>query len=111
MRFLPVLLWLTFAANGQAAQPRQVVAPDWSTCTMPVYPPAATASGEEGTTTLAILIGTDGAVRDSRIVSTSGNDELDEAARGADVVPFRAQKRRAGHAGGIVESAYVWSLK
>jgi TonB family protein len=48
--------------------------------TRPPYPPESRAAGEEGTLTLSILIGEDGAVRDVKVLQSSGFPRLDQAA-------------------------------
>lgn len=81
MRSLPVfVLSLLFAVSAQAAPPRHIAQPDLATCAMPVYPPEAKANQEEGTTTLAILVGKDGMVHDARVTKSSGHARLDAAA-------------------------------
>ncbi len=44
------------------------------------YPPLAVRLGHEGTTGLSFRIGADGSVKDVRVSSSSGHDELDQAA-------------------------------
>lgn len=46
----------------------------------PDYPSAAARLGEEGATSLKLLIGTDGRVADAQLVLSSGSSRLDEAA-------------------------------
>ena len=46
----------------------------------PEYPSAASLLGEEGATSLKLLIGTDGRVVDALLVTSSGSSRLDEAA-------------------------------
>src|ERR1700679_4186262 len=50
------------------------------TCGQRYYPAMATRLGHEGTTTIGFKIGPDGSVKDVTIVSSSGFDELDQAA-------------------------------
>ena len=52
-------------------------------CAPADYPAAAKAQGAQGTTQLALLIGTDGVVQASRLERSSGHPQLDEAARAA----------------------------
>jgi TonB family protein len=80
-KFFPLLLFVFFEAGAQAAPPKQVVQPDFSTCTLPVYPPEAKARKDEGSTTLAVLVGPDGVVRKTVVRKSSGYADLDEAAR------------------------------
>jgi periplasmic protein TonB len=46
----------------------------------PSYPPSAIRAGSEGKLALQILVGTDGRVRDARVLETSGFTLLDQAA-------------------------------
>jgi protein TonB len=46
----------------------------------PDYPSAAARMGEEGATSLKLLINTDGRVADAQLVASSGSSRLDEAA-------------------------------
>jgi TonB family protein len=50
-------------------------------CGKPVYPVQALRNEWTGKVTIAFLIGVDGAVKDAKIVKSSGHDVLDEAAR------------------------------
>ncbi len=51
-----------------------------STHTTPPYPPIARRLGKEGTVTLSISVSATGDVTSASVVSSSGNDELDQAA-------------------------------
>ncbi|MFZ6713252.1 energy transducer TonB [Undibacterium sp. TC9W] len=53
---------------------------DMSRCEKPVYPASALRSGDAGTVTLAMLIGTDGRVLETRTEGSSGFRNLDKAA-------------------------------
>lgn len=69
------------AAAGQAKAPVHVVAVvDMSRCEKPVYPVSALRNGDAGTVTLAMLIGTDGRVLETRTEGSSGFRNLDKAA-------------------------------
>jgi protein TonB len=52
-------------------------------CREPEYPASSQRLEETGTVLLQFLIGTDGRVKDSKIVTSSGHPRLDEAARDA----------------------------
>lgn len=54
-----------------------------SGCAAPVYPKDSELNGDEGTTTLALLIAEDGRVVDAKIERSSGFAELDRAAKKA----------------------------
>lgn len=89
------------AANGQMKY-----------CARPVYPPKAMAERMEGTVTLAYLIGTDGAVRDTRIIRSSGHDLLDEAARSGIALCHFTPRRKGGEPiEAWVQMQYAWSLQ
>jgi periplasmic protein TonB len=49
-------------------------------CAAPQYPEDAEDMGQTGTSVVQFLIGTSGAVEQSRVASSSGHDELDQAA-------------------------------
>ena len=51
-----------------------------STHTTPPYPAVARRLGKEGTATLSISVSASGDVTDASVVSSSGNEELDQAA-------------------------------
>lgn len=53
----------------------------FDSCSRPVYPDEELKQNRQGTVTLRFLIGADGTVKDSRVVTSSGYPALDEAAR------------------------------
>ncbi len=68
--------------TGPAARTPVRVAPvvDAGACTRPEYPRNAQRNGETGTVTLALLVGTDGRVAESKVEKSSASRELDRAA-------------------------------
>lgn len=75
----------TAAAPAQAQQPPQ---PDPQhlppqDCTPPVYPQEALQARITGTSMMAFLVGSDGTVRESRLLKSSGYAILDQAAEAA----------------------------
>lgn len=54
--------------------------PVMETHTIPPYPPVSKSTNEEGATVVKVLIGTDGAVKDASVATSSGAARLDEAA-------------------------------
>ncbi|MFZ6756953.1 energy transducer TonB [Undibacterium sp. Ji50W] len=65
----------------QAKVPVHVAAVvDMSRCEKPVYPASSIRNGEEGTVTLAMLIGANGRVMDTRTEASSGHRNLDRSA-------------------------------
>jgi len=53
---------------------------DVASCAKPAYPAAALRNGDEGTVTLAFLVGKDGHVASAKVERTSGHRDLDRAA-------------------------------
>jgi protein TonB len=91
---------------------RTAVLADAKACVTPAYPPRAARNGETGTVTLALLVGTDGRVADSRVQASSGSRELDKAA----VTALSTCKFKPATNGGLAEQAwaqiaYVWTLE
>ncbi len=80
-------------------------------CAKPDYPARAARNGETGTVSLALLIGTDGRVTDSKVQRSSGSRELDKAAQAA----LSLCKFKPAMEGGVAQPAwgqiaYVWTL-
>ncbi|HEY0065332.1 MAG TPA: TonB family protein [Telluria sp.] len=80
-------------------------------CVLPDYPATAARNGYTGTVSLALLIGTNGEVSDSRVQKSSGYRELDRAA----VAALRMCKFKPATSNGVAEPAwgqiaYVWRL-
>lgn len=65
---------------AQALQPNPLPAADFSTCRPPSYPREALAVNHQGVTTLAVLVGSDGTVRQTELLGSSGSAVLDTAA-------------------------------
>jgi len=81
-------------------------------CAKPDYPASAARNGETGTVKMALLIGPDGHVSDSKIQKSSGSRDLDRAA----VAALRMCKFKPAVANGTPTSAwgqiaYVWTLE
>ena len=71
------------AETGRArAAPRPPVIADTRACA-PTYPATAYSNGESGTVQLALLVGVEGRVVESKVLKSSGHPELDKAARRA----------------------------
>lgn len=89
------------AAKTSREQARVDVPPSVEKTVKPKYPRGARRRGEEGDVTLEVLIAAEGAVKDVRIVESSGFRELDEAA----VSAAKASRFSPARAGGAeVES-------
>ncbi len=81
-------------------------------CAKPDYPASAARNGETGTVKMALLIGADGRVSDSKIQHSSGSRELDRAA----VAALRMCQFKPALANGTPQAAwgqiaYVWTLE
>lgn len=81
-------------------------------CAKPDYPAAAARNGETGTVKLALLIGPDGRVSDSKVQRSSGSRDLDRAAQAA----LSLCKFKPAINNGVAQSAwgqiaYVWTLE
>ena len=95
----------------RAAPVRTAAIVDARACKRPDYPRNALRNGETGTVTLALLIGTDGKVVESKVEGTSGSRELDRAAQaGLSLCRFQP-----GTVDGVAQQSwtrmqYVWNL-
>lgn len=80
-------------------------------CEKPDYPAKAARNGETGTVSLALLIGPDGRVSDSKIQKSSGSRELDRAAQNAlSLCTFKPAMANGAPTSGWGRMAYVWTL-
>lgn len=101
------------APPAPAAAPVRVAAVvDSSACTKPSYPRNSQRAGEEGTVTLAFLIGVDGSVVEGKVDKSSGFRDLDKAA----VAALSLCKFKPGTVDGKPEQSrtkmqYVWKLE
>ncbi|GAB3417314.1 energy transducer TonB [Massilia agilis] len=81
-------------------------------CATPQYPATSLRNGDTGTTTLALLIGADGRVQQSRIEHSSGHRELDRAAVNAlSLCKFKAAMNGGQAEAGWAQIAYDWKLE
>ena len=84
---------------------------DSNACEKPDYPASSIRSGEEGTVNLALLIGPDGRVLESKVEKSSGSRALDKAAiQGLSLCKFKP-----GSVDGVPEKSwaklqYVWTI-
>ena len=91
---------------------RTVALADAKGCATPNYPVNAARNNESGTVTLALLVGTNGKVTDSRIKSSSGSRELDKAAVAAlSTCTFKPAMNGDVAEPGWAQIAYVWTLE
>lgn len=95
------------ASAGRTARAAVIV--DASACAPPKYPTNAYLSGESGTVVLALLVGGDGKVMESKVQKSSGSSELDKAARKAlSQCKFKPADSQAEPTWATL--SYVWSL-
>jgi protein TonB len=90
---------------------KPVYVPHAGNCARPDYPARAAREGVSGTVSLALLIGADGRVADSKIEHSSGSRDLDKAA----VAALSMCTFKPATTNGVAEPAwgklaYVWSL-
>lgn len=71
-------------------------------CKQPRYPSASERLGEEGTSAISLLVGTDGKVQQSKVLQTSGHERLDNAA----IKAFSRCKFRVGTVNGKPEPSW-----
>lgn len=84
---------------------------DANACAKPDYPAAAARNGETGTVSLALLIGTDGRVTDSKVQKSSGSRDLDRAAqRALSLCQFKPAMANGTPQPAWGQIAYVWTL-
>lgn len=83
-----------------------------SGCAAPVYPEESATNGDEGTTTLALLIGEEGKVLDAKIDRSSGFADLDRAAKKALVLcTFQPATRNGQPQQSWAKLSWKWQLK
>ncbi|MBQ5946171.1 energy transducer TonB [Massilia sp. ST3] len=98
--------------SANSGQMRSAVLADANGCAKPDYPARAARNGETGTVTLALMVGADGRVKDSRIQSSSGSRELDRAAVNAlSLCQFKPAMNNGVAEAGWAQLAYVWTLE
>jgi protein TonB len=96
------------AAKGPS---RTAAVVDFTTCAKPEYPRNSQRNEEQGTVTLAFLIGVDGGVKDARIDKSSGFRELDKAAlRGLSQCKFKPAQADGKPTETWSNVQYVWRL-
>ena len=97
--------------SANPGQIRTAVLADASGCALPAYPAAAAREGITGTSTLALLVGTDGRVSSARIEHSSGSRVLDSAALNAlSRCTFKPATNNGVPEAGWARLAFVWTL-
>jgi protein TonB len=104
-----LLFTVTATSTVSASETAPVM--DKQSCDKVVYPKAALINEETGTVELAVLVGADGAVMDSKVEKSSGSKTLDKATAKV----FSSCKFKPGSKDGKPQQAwtkleYVWSL-
>lgn len=80
-------------------------------CVRPVWPPGALEAKHAGTVTLALLVGEDGKIQQSKVTKSSGHEDLDEAARvSISKCKFKPAELRGKPMEAWLQMQYVWSL-
>jgi protein TonB len=98
-------------ANPNAGKLFSAALADAGGCAKPDYPAKAARNGETGTVSLALLIGTDGHVSDSKVQKSSGSKELDRAAQQAlSLCTFKPAINNGRAEPGWGQIAYIWTL-
>ena len=91
------------------AQPQQQV-PDQH-CAPPVYPQEALQARMSGVSMMAFLVGSDGTVRESRLLKSSGHAILDQAAEAAlRLCRFKPALKNGHTVAAWQPVQYAWSL-
>jgi TonB family protein len=99
------------APTELTAVPATKAGPDTTSCSRPVYPPQALANKIEGTSTIGLLIGSDGKVQNTRLYKSSGDASLDEAARAAlALCTFKPALAKDKPVAAWAPVQYVWTL-
>jgi protein TonB len=83
-----------------------------SGCSAPTYPEESALNGDQGTTTLALLIGENGKVLDAKIDRSSGFADLDRAAKKAlSLCTFQPATRQGQLQQSWAKLSWKWQLK
>ena len=100
------------ANTASASHPlRTAVFADARACTPPPYPVNAFRNGESGSVLLALLVGSDGRVIESKVQKSSGSPELDKAARKAlSLCKFKPAGGDSQAEPAWANLTYVWSI-
>ena len=90
------------ADGGAGIDPNSIAHADYASNPPPVYPALARRREQQGTVTVRVLVGADGAVESAEVAESSGFDSLDDAA--LETVRARWRFVPARHDGLAVES-------
>jgi protein TonB len=110
-RFLSIFAAIILSGVTGAAAAAEVPASfDPKNCKVD-YPKASLMNEEQGTTTMAFLIGADGSVNESKLEKSSGHKNLDKAAlKGLAGCKFKAGTKDGAPAQTWTKVDYAWKL-
>jgi len=103
-----------WADEGRVADPvrTKAITVDLNSCPKPVWPQESLRREETGRVTLAFLIGLDGTVLESKVVTSSGHPLLDYAARdGLEKCKFTPPSQVGRTQPEWMKMQYVWTLE
>jgi D-alanyl-D-alanine endopeptidase (penicillin-binding protein 7) len=100
------------AAVMTASQDRPKAIVDFQSCKKPVWPELALKNEVTGTVTLQFVVGPDGKPISSKVVKTSGDASLDEAARsGISLCRFKPALVKGEPVESLTMMQYMWTLE
>ncbi|MHA4866863.1 energy transducer TonB [Duganella sp. PWIR1] len=109
--YLAALPLLALYFSATAAEPPAKTAPKFISCTKPAWPTEALRHAYQGTATVALLIGADGTVRQSRIEKSSGHELLDLATKeGMARCLFKPATQDGQPVETWIKMQYAWTL-
>ncbi len=98
-------------ATRTASAPAQPQQPPQQDCAPPVYPQEALQARMSGVSMMAFLVGSDGTVRESRLLKSSGYTILDQAAEAAlRLCRFKPALKNGHTVAAWQPVQYAWSL-
>jgi len=93
------------------AQPEPQPQQPGQDCVPPVYPAEALQARMSGVSTMAFLVGSDGAVREARLLKSSGHAILDQAAQAAlRLCRFTPARKNGEPVAAWQPVQYAWAL-
>ncbi len=108
---ITTILLAAMVSLPASAQVKTSAVADFNTCAKPVWPREALRHEQQGTVTLSFLIGTDGAVKESRLLKSSGFPLLDLAAQlGIEQCKFRPGISNGQPVESWMKMQYQWTL-
>lgn len=109
---VPAIVIAAFAVTPAHAAEHTNALADLKSCAKPVYPVDAVKAKREGAVTIGFLVGADSKLVKSKVETSSGHPDLDEATRAAlKLCKFSAATQNGKPVQEWTEVQYVWSLK